>query len=275
MLTVLDLLNRFLGYFNIQDKAKGKAFTVVAFVANFYVLYLAINHLRFAGYRVQGALFLVAFLVILYFVVLNFVYYFTTKTVWFDISPTVAKWLGGDPQAMKAAENALAAGAPKAAANGVFDDDHVLPAVITVSPSQQRNLDELVDTMVQAGRMRLDYAGLDDKAIERVAQKTQAPVPAMGAPIELPYFTLAKRHDDLYVMGGLNALQPVELAAIERVGLMPVTAAQADYDLAAAHVYVTGGTAKHLGRQGLITQSTPFSLTVALGYTPKSQPAER
>jgi hypothetical protein len=39
-----------LSYFNIQDKAKGKAFTVVAFVANFYLLYAAIQGLRYPGY---------------------------------------------------------------------------------------------------------------------------------------------------------------------------------------------------------------------------------
>lgn len=61
MLTALDILNRLLSYFNIQDKAKGKAFTIVAFVANFYLLYTAIQGLRYPGYRLQGLLFLLGF----------------------------------------------------------------------------------------------------------------------------------------------------------------------------------------------------------------------
>nr|WP_054716888.1 DUF6681 family protein [Lacticaseibacillus manihotivorans] len=57
MLTALDILNRLLSYFNIQDKAKGKAFTVVAFVANFYLLYTAIQGLRYPAIAFKASCF--------------------------------------------------------------------------------------------------------------------------------------------------------------------------------------------------------------------------
>ena len=95
MLTVIDIINRVLGYFNIADKPKGKAFTWIAFVANFYLLYIAIQNLRYPDFRIRGALFMLAFVVFLYFIALNFLYYFTNKTTRFDISPTVENWLLG------------------------------------------------------------------------------------------------------------------------------------------------------------------------------------
>lgn len=93
MLTVIDIINRVLGYFNVADKPKGKAFTWVALIANFYLLYVAIQNLRYPDFRIRGALFMLAFVVFLYFIGLNFLYYFTNKTTKFDISPKVENGL--------------------------------------------------------------------------------------------------------------------------------------------------------------------------------------
>ncbi|MBC6498371.1 hypothetical protein H7R52_04370 [Weissella confusa] len=50
MLTILDLLNHYLGFFNVNTKWKGQVYTILASVGNFYVLYLAIMHLKNAAY---------------------------------------------------------------------------------------------------------------------------------------------------------------------------------------------------------------------------------
>ncbi len=71
MLAALDILNRLLGYFNIQDKPKGQAFTIVALIANFYLLYIGIQNVRYPDFRWRGIFFLAVFFVLLYFIVLN------------------------------------------------------------------------------------------------------------------------------------------------------------------------------------------------------------
>ncbi|WP_125702716.1 DUF6681 family protein [Lacticaseibacillus daqingensis] len=273
MLTALDLLNRMLSYFNIQDKAKGKAFTVVAFGANFFLLYQAIRHLRYPGFRLAGTLFLLAFFVLLYFIVLNFIYYYTDKQLKWDISPKVEKALGGNPQAMRAAEQQLARTSQTGAASGLFDEDRVLPTSVAIAPAQQENLNALVATLQAQGALTVDYQGLDERAVARVARQTKQPVMAIGGPFELPFYALQPVGADLVVMGGLNALTPMPLATVTRVGLMPVAAALADYDLAAAHVYLTGGEVMQPGRSGLIKQTTPYTLTVQLAYSPKARMA--
>lgn len=271
MLTALDLLNRFLNYFNISDKPKGKAFTVVAFIANFYLLYVAINNLRFPHYRVAGALFMLAFLVLEYFIVLNYFYYFTDKQVKFDISPKVEKALGGNQAQAKAAEESLTHKTSSGPSAGLFADDKILPTVVSISPKQQENLNELVDQMVAQGALATDYQGLDDHAIQRVAQKTKKPVLAIGGPVELPFFSMQEQDGDFIILGGLNALAIKPLATVQRIGLMPVAQAKKDYQLAPAHVYLTGGQAKKLGRHDLMTQESPYALTVQLAYTPKDE----
>ncbi|MFD1483812.1 DUF6681 family protein [Lacticaseibacillus baoqingensis] len=266
MLTFLDILNRLLGYFNIQDKAKGKAFTIVAFVANFYLLYAAIQGLRFPGYRIQGALFLAGFLVLEYFIVLNFFYYYTDKQLKFDISPKIEKALGGNQAQIKAAENQLAQTTMSGPASGLFQDDKLLPTAVLVSPTQQTNLEALVERLVQQGNLAANYSGLDERAIARVAQKTHQPVAALGTLVELPFFELRDESGQLTVYAGVNSLSAVPVATVQRVGLLPAKAAQNEYQLAAAHVYLTGGESKQMGRRTLITRHEPYSVTVQLAY---------
>lgn len=274
MLTALDILNRLLSYFNIQDKAKGKAFTVVAFVANFYLLYVAIQGLRYSGYRLQGALFLLAFLVLEYFIVLNAFYYYTNKQLKFDISPKVEKMLGGNQAQMKAAESQLAKAQLSGPASGLFQDDKLLPTTILTSPAQQANLEALVERLVSQGSLSTNYTGLDEHAVARVARRTHQPVQAIGAMVELPFFKVVAEGERLIVYGGVNALATAPVATIQQVGLLPVKAAQKEYQLAAAHVYLTGGQSKQMGRKSLITKEEPYGLTVQLAYKPRQQAAQ-
>ena len=267
MLTALDILNRLLGYFNIQDKAKGKAFTVVAFVANFYLLYTAIQGLRYPGYRLQGLAFLIGFLLLEYFIVLNAVYYYTDKQLKFDISPTIEKLLGGNQAQLKAAESKLANNTMSGPASGLFKADNILPTAIDISPAQQRNLDALVQHLQANGHLAANYSGLDDRAIMHVAAQSHQPVYAIGNLVELPFFKVVAETGGVVVVGGVNALNVQPLATIVSVGLLPVKQAQKQYKLAAAHVYLTGGQSKLMGRRSLITKEEPYSLTVQLAYT--------
>lgn len=265
MLTALDIINRLLNYFNIQDKPKGKAFTVVAFLANFYILYVAINHLRFPGFRLKGVLYLLLFLVFLYFIGLNFLYYYTDKATKYDISPWVERKLGGN---VKAQEAALAAYTQvQTPAAGVFKDDQVLPASVTVNTQQQANLDKLVTQLQEHGLMTMNYQGLDDELIAKVADQTQRPVPAMGAPLQLPYYVLTQRADGQFVLeGGLNQFETAELATITHIGLTPIADAAASYQVVAADAVLTGGEQRRLRRSGLVTEKQMFTINVRLAY---------
>ncbi|WP_057894464.1 DUF6681 family protein [Lacticaseibacillus brantae] len=268
MLSFLDILNRMLGYFNIQDRPKGQVFTVVAFLGNFYLLYIAIQNLRYPDFRLRGAMFLLAFVVLLYFIILNFFYFFTQKTVPFDISPKIEKALGGNQQQKKAAEQAmLAQSQPQN--NGLFADDQILPANVTISTDQQANLDQLMADLVTQGAVALNYQGLDDQALTHVAEATQQPVLAMGAPVAVPFFTLQKDADQFVIMGGLNALSTQPIGTITDVGLMPVAQATKDYDLALAQVMITGGESKKLGRSGLMVTQQPYTINVQVAYQDK------
>lgn len=266
MLTALDLINRMLNYFNIQDKPKGKAFTVVAFGANFYILYVAINHLRFANYRLKGALYLVLFFVFLYFIFLNYLYYFTKRSFKYDISPVVEKVLGGNAHAYAEAEKAYAHDPLNT--SGMFNTNQVLPARLTIDDNQQLAINNLAGALQKQGVLTLDYHGLSDDSLTRVARKNAAIVLAMGTPQTLPYFELQKTLDDRFVIsGGLNALESSELATVTAVGITDIDTAAEQYQLAAAQVVLTGGPQKRLGRSGLYEYTEPFSVEARIAFT--------
>ncbi|EPC83464.1 hypothetical protein Lpp126_04376, partial [Lacticaseibacillus paracasei subsp. paracasei Lpp126] len=61
---------------------------------------------------------------------------------------------------------------------------------------------------------------------------------------------------------------------VDRVGLLPVKAAQRDYHLVVANVFLIGGEQKLLGRSGLRKEAQPYSLTVQLAYQDKATTGE-
>lgn len=264
MLTALDLINRLLNYFNIQDKPKGKAFTVVAFLANFYLLYVAINHLRFPGFRVKGVLYLLLFLVLLYFIFLNFLYYYTDKTFKYDISAWVEQRLGGNT---KAQEAAMAAYTPdQTPSSGYFADHQVLPAPVTMTMVQRDNLTKLVAALQTHGLMVTNYQGFDDQVIAKIAAQTQHPVQAMGTPLPLPYADFVQEDDQWVIKGGLNRLDAMSLATVTHIGLTPITEAISSYKIVVADVVLQGGEQKRLTRSGLVTETVPYTVNVRLAY---------
>jgi hypothetical protein len=108
----------------------------------------------------------------------------------FDISPKVEKLLGGNQAQLKAAESKLAQNNLATPASGLFQDAKLLPTAVAISPSQQVNLDALVEHLITNGHLAMNYSGLDEHAVMRVAQKTHKPVAAIGAMVELPFFEL-------------------------------------------------------------------------------------
>ena len=93
MLTVLDLINHYLGYFTTNSKTKGRIYTVVGAGGVWYLLYLAYRFFV-NGHWLRGALIAAVFLLLLYFVILNIIYYFTKHTSKWDVSPRIEKLLG-------------------------------------------------------------------------------------------------------------------------------------------------------------------------------------
>ncbi|MFD1319109.1 DUF6681 family protein [Loigolactobacillus zhaoyuanensis] len=269
MLSLLDMLNHYLGYFNMNVKLKNRVYTAIGIAGVIYLGYLAINFIRLGAWT-RGILFLLIFLVLVYFVTLNVIYYFTTKTAKFDISPKIEKVLGGRPAG--AADDPMLGGKHTAQATkvmpaaGLFHEQSLLPAKLTVDASQQANIEQVVDGLVASNYLQLDYAGHSDEQIYQAAQASGQPVYAVGEGVQLPFYELREAQGRYLVYAGRNAIDSLPVGEVTEVGLMPTKQAAAKYQIVLASAQLTGGPNKIAGRSGAVAGSAPFQLIVQVAY---------
>ena len=265
MLTILDLLNHYLGFFNVNTKWKGQVYSVLATAGDFYVLYLGVKHIENGAY-LRGAVLMLAFIVIAYFAVLNMVYYYTKKTVKWDISPKIEKVLGGRP-AEESQTNKTAM--PYVPANGLYAKENVLPATAISDADMQAELTKVAEQLQASGMFQQDYNGMSevDQLAYLAAGNDVIYANHPGTP--LPYFRLEHERGGLAVYGGLNEMFAQRVARIKTVGLQPVELALENYDLFIASAVITGGVGHVRGRVNLQETTKPYQLAVELAYKQK------
>ena len=262
MLSILDLLNHYLGFFNVNARWKGQMYTILAGIGNFYILYLAVRHIQNGAY-LRGVLLALGFLFILYCVILNIIYYYTQKTVKWDISPKLEKVLGG-PQAAKTTDGQAM---PYVPANGLYDKQQVLPATAVSDDDMAAELNKVVDQLREGGLINENYGGLSEKEQLAFLATGQQTIFANHPGTPLPYFRLEEERGGLSIYGGMNEMLASRLARIQTVGLQPVDLALESYNLYIASVVVTGGPGKARGRHDLMPVEKPYELAVELAYT--------
>lgn len=267
MLSTLDLINHYLGYLNVNSKFKGRIYTVLAFFGDAYILYVAMSYLKNHRY-VQGSLLMLAFLGILYFAIVNFYYYFTKKTMKFDISPYIAKLLGAEEVKE---ETAISNEVNRqfVPSNGVYAQKDVLPATVNLDPGMEDELQSLETQLQQANLASNDYGGMTEQQQLSALEQGESTLYANGAGTPLPYYRMASERDGLAVYGGLNEMSAKRLGLITKVGLQPVTEAMQQYDLYIATAVLQGGPAHVKGRAGLTDVREPYILHVELAYQKK------
>ncbi|WP_373719542.1 DUF6681 family protein [Weissella soli] len=265
MLTILDLLNHYLGFFNVNTRWKGKIYTILATVGDFYIAYLAVMFYLNKNF-LRGTLLVGAFLVIMYFAILNFVYYFTNKTVKWDISPKVEKYLGTQEKKEFGTHQSV-----YVPANGLYKQNQVLPTTVISDADMQAELQKLADQLLVAGLMHENYNGLSSNeqiALMRVEKIETIYANHPGTPI--PYFTVKEERDGLAIYGGVNEMMASRLGRIMSVGLMPIEDALRTYELYPATVTLTGGKGHSIGRSSVIQVQNPYQIQVELAFKKKA-----
>ncbi|MBY7146342.1 hypothetical protein I2491_06075, partial [Levilactobacillus brevis] len=120
MLSFLDMVNHYLGYINVNAKIKNRVYVILGALGDLYLFYIAIRSLQ-NGHPFWGLLILLVALLLLYFVYLNGMYYFTEKKAPFDISPKIEKWLHIKPKEEETTGHQTIHGR-NIPANGYFDE---------------------------------------------------------------------------------------------------------------------------------------------------------
>ncbi|WP_137625129.1 DUF6681 family protein [Lactiplantibacillus pingfangensis] len=267
MFSILDMINHALGYVNVNLKIKNQIYIAIGIAGNLYLGYVAIQLMR-NGAWLRGLLYMLVFLVLIYFITLNVIYYFTEKKAKYDLSPKIEKLLGGKPKEALAAEKQARQGAqqPYIPANGIFDGQELLPAAVKTSREEQRNVHQIVDQLQAANIVRLDYGGMSDQDIMQQVKATGDPVAAIGQGIQIPYSQLKLENHRMTVYAGINQIDQLPVGHITRVGLTDVHDAHEDYKLYLASTVITGGMEKIAGRSATIEQPGDYQITAQVAF---------
>ncbi len=271
MLSFLDMVNHYLGYFNINVTLKSRIYTVLGFFGDIYLFYVSFRFLHNQMFT-KGILLLLVAIILMYFTVCNFFYYFTKKQPWFDISPKLAKTLhiqehSQETQVDSKMGTTVIPETRNVPTNGLFDDQHLLPAKIEVSPTQQANVDRLVAQMEQQQLFHADYNGMSDRKIFELLKVNGKPVYAIGKGVLLPYFEMKRQGASLVVYCGLNQAETYPVGEIRRVGLQSVSSLDLTHvKLYLASVTLVGGPYKQIGRAGVIEDPQDYKLRAMVAY---------
>lgn len=271
MFSFLDMVNHYLGYFNINVTLKSRIYTVLGFFGDIYLFYISFRFLQNQMFT-KGIPILLVAIVLLYFTVCNFYYYFTKKQPWFDISPKIAKVLHiqehpRETQVQSKMGTTVISEERSVPANGVFDDQHLLPAKIEVTPTQQANIDQLVAQMEQQQLFQADYNGMNDRKIFELLKVNNKPVYAIGKGMLMPYFEMQNQGASLMVYCGLNQADIYPVGEIKRVGLQSIKSLDFhQVKLYLASVTLVGGPYKQIGRAGVIEVPQDYKLRAMVAY---------
>lgn len=92
ILEIVEGIHRFLSYLNISSKYLNRAYTILSVIPTLYILRIVYGLAKNGNY-IRFILYLLLFLVLVYFIVLNVFYYFFDKSSKFDVTKYFVKYL--------------------------------------------------------------------------------------------------------------------------------------------------------------------------------------
>ena len=95
LLDVINGLNKFLGFLDISPKYSNRAYTLLSIIPTVYILRIVYGLWLNQNY-IQLVIYSLVFIGLVYFIVLNFFYYFLDKNLKGDITQLFVKYLPDD-----------------------------------------------------------------------------------------------------------------------------------------------------------------------------------
>ena len=268
MFSLLDLANHYLGFFNVNLKLKNRIYTILGFIGNWYLLYIASRYF-INGYYVRGSLFILIFFVLLYFVGLNVLYFFTNKTTKFDPSPKIEKLLGGPPKQLIEENKRHRTQPGYVQTNGLFDSKIMMPATLKSNKNERLAVQEIANKMKLINYSDFDYDGLSDDAIMKEIKSTGKPVSELAQPVAFPFFELKIEDGKMNIYAGMNQIDQQLIGHLTHVGLSDIETAKDQYDIYLATATIFGGNRKVAGRSSVIEELHKFHVKVQIAYKEK------
>lgn len=244
MFTLLDGLNRFLGYFNLKIKVKNRLYIVLGCITTGYIGYLTWNFFEYKAYG-RGITYLLIFLVLLYFLILNIFYYFFDRNVKWDITPFFEKFAQVDSTSEPDKDETQKKSGLYADQMVIYDetqqnlaDYQTFDATLIYSETSQKELKQLVDFMLK-NHLAEKNKKLNQKKIGR--KKNNEKNYEIGTGVVIPSFTIEIDRENLFLSVGLNATERVRVAQVKKIGELSASKMKETYTVVAKTAKIIGG----------------------------------
>jgi hypothetical protein len=242
---IITIINQILGWMTVRSKARGKLYAILGLVADFYLLYLSYEFFKNSAIT-RSLLIFLAFIILLYFSVLNIFYYFTNKKISWDISPILERILGTNESDIDL---------KIVPANGLYDSDNVLPTTIVYSSDQQKNLINLLEEMKNNKLISEGFGNLSFKKQKQIILRDGF-ISSNYPGNLIPFFDLKYAPQGIIVYGGMNQLSAQPIGLITKVGLASSILVINEYKLSLASVTILDSRIKNLQNQEQIVVPT-------------------
>lgn len=249
MFTLLDGLNRFLSYFNLKIKVKNRLYIILGCISTGYIGYLTWNFFEYKAYG-RGIMYLLIFLVLLYFLILNTFYYFFDKNVKWDITPFFEKFAQADSISEPVKDENKKKSGMYAEKMVIYDemqqsleDYQTFDTTLVYLETSQNELKQMIEFMFK-NHLAEKNKKMSPKKINR--KKNDKKVYELGEGVLIPSFSIENDQENVYLSIGLNATERVRIAQVQKIGELSASKMKETYNIVAKTAKIIGGNYEEL-----------------------------
>lgn len=213
LLDIINSVHKFLGYLDISPKYLNRGYTILSVIPTLYLLRIVYGLWQNQNY-LQFFLYGIAFLILVYFIILNIFYYFLDKNVKADVTQLFVKYLPDEVFNIQDEENTMAN-------NGTIDKVNTQEAVVSYDEDYQLKLAENMRYLIGNGEIKVNDLGrMDGFLVDRNTL--------------YPYYYVKKVSDKEYILNIGRSY-----SEMEPVGRM--TVASAEDTIEPVGLFIVGG----------------------------------
>lgn len=249
MFTLLDGLNRFLSYFNLKIKVKNRLYIILGCITTGYIGYLTWNFFEYEAYG-RGIVYVLIFFILLYFLVLNTLYYFFDKNVKWDITPFFEKFAQVDTVSDPDKDENKKKSGMYADQMVIYDETQqnlenfqTFDTTLEYLDISQKELKQMVDFMLE-NHLIEKKKKISPKKIGK--KKKHEKVYEIGEGVPIPSFSIETVQEDLFLSIGLNATERVRIVKIKKIGKLSASKMKETYNVVAKTAKIIGGNYEEL-----------------------------
>lgn len=219
MFTILDGVNRFLSFLNVNAQHKGRLYTVLGTFTTGYLGFLTWRFFRYQAYS-RGFIYLALVGVLIYFLVLNACYYFTNYRPSWDVSRFFAKYV------LEQEQHQVQDNAARVVDPAHYPQKFVMYDSLPTVENGQTVKEQVLLTPAGEEYLRQFISELEEGGTLPAATKRKK-----ALTVAIPSTDLTELTESYQVVTGYNAMKRQAIGKLETVQGLPIRQVRTQYEV--------------------------------------------